>query len=362
MIFGLADNAFGDYEPQEQEDPVPSVSPLDSQIDALKVEIKTLEREILAQQAARQLNEEASEEKKQKELADLTRQIQSFKKSFEYEQKKVKHFELEIAKREGRLAEQQQALALQPDSEFYDEQAVAITAQNNALEQELRDLHKDIANEVGEGFDIDALLKTGGTARKRSEKLQKLRAEYSRLQGQAMDSKVKSAVDEAAGKANKNIEELIEKKAQLEVSNDTMRNKISRNRAKCDALEEESRALRMMDILLDEKLKHDEELIKHLRKFQDENPENLVLPEEEVPPVTYELVDQLRTQQNIIKGLLYKLGLAQKEMAEYTVPESFEFLVEQLGQLNQKCKSLSKALLTREAIATDKIERHVQEE
>ena len=361
MIFGLADGAYADYTPPE--DPAqPKANPLDAQIEALKLEIKTIEHEIQVHQAAQQIDEEASTEKKQKEIADLTRQVQSFQRSLEHEQKRVKHFETEIAKKEGKYAEQQQQLATQPDSEFYDEQAAALKAQNEQLEQELKDLHKDIANEVGEDFDIDELLKSGGTSKQRAEKLQRLNAECAKLKSQAVDYRVKSAVEGAADKVNKGLDQLLERKAQLEVSNETMRNKINRSRTKCDELEEESRALRMMDVLLAEKLKHDDDLIKHLEQIQGQNPNRTELPEEETPPVTEELVAQLRAQQNIVKGLLYKLGLAQRELAEYTVPAAFEYLVDQLNQLNHRCMMLQKNLLKREAAETAKIEQHIGEE
>ena len=361
MICGLADSAYADYTPPE--DPSqPKANPLDAQIEALKLEIKKIEHEIQVHQAAQQINEEASTEKKQKEIADLARQVQSFQRSLEHEQKRVKHFETEIAKKEGKYAEQQQQLATQPDSEFYDEQVATLKAQNDQLEQELKDLHRDIANEVGEDFDIDELLKAGSTAKQRNEKLQRLNAECAKLKSQAVDSRVKSAVEGAADKVNKGLDQLLERKAQLEVSNDTMKNKINRNRTKCDELEEENRGLRMMDVLLAEKLKHDEDLIKHLQQIHASDPTKVELPEEDTPPVTEELVAQLRAQQNIIKGLLYKLGVAQRELAEYTVPSAFEYLVDQLGQLNQRCMILQKNLVKREAAETAKIEKHIGEE
>jgi hypothetical protein len=117
-----------------------------------------------------------------------------------------------------------------------------------------------------------------------------------------------------------------------------------------------------MDVLLNEKLRHDTDLIMHLEEFQNANPETYVLPEEETPPVTPEIVEQLRTQQVIIQGLFYKLAIAQRELAHSTVPESFGFLVEQLDALNKRCMFLQKELLKREAAETEKIETHIGDE
>lgn len=355
MIFGIGDNAYADYEPPNDNSGDSSQNdPLDQQIEALKVEIKTIEKEIQVREAANQLNEESTAEQKQKEISDLERQITSFQKSLQLEQKRVDHFQKEITKREGKPIEA-------PPPDLTDETAAAIKAQNDQLQSELDSLYKDIQNEVGEGFDIDALLKTGGSSRKRAEELQRLQAEYAKMQSQAIDSRIKDGVGEAADRVNKELDALLEQKAELEVHNETMKNRIDKMRVKCDSLEEESRALRMMDVLLTEKLNHDKDLIKHLQEFKDKNaPEQL--PEEEIPPVTEEFVEQLKSQQNIIKGLNWKLVLAQKELDQYTVDESFSFLSDQLGQLNQRCQQLVVKILKREASETEKIESHIGDE
>lgn len=343
----------------------PASSPsdsLDSQLDSLKLELKTLEREIQVQRTARQLNEESSTEHKQQEIADLNRQISSFQRALDYEHKRAQHFQTEIALREGRLTEQQQILASQPDSEYFDEQAASIKAQNDQQSQELRDLHRDIANEVGDDFNIDEILQSGGTERKRAEELQHLQGEVAKLQSQAVNSRIQQSLDRAACKVVQGVDQLLTQKAELEVSIDTLRNQITRARTKLDSLEEANRALRLMDVLLNEKLRHDSDLIQHLEEFQNANPETYVLPEEEVPPVSTEIVEQLRMQQVIIQGLFYKLGVTQRELTEYTVPESFGFLVEQLDALNKRCLFLQRSLLQRESAETEKIEAHMGEE
>jgi chromosome segregation ATPase len=362
MIFGLGDAPFPD-DPPSQSPSEPSVDLLDSQIASLKLEIKTIEKEIQAHQAARQIDQEATTEKKQKEIADLTRQVTSFQRALEHEQKRIQHFQTEVARREGKLAEQQQLLAAQPDSEYYEEQVVALKSQNEQLAQELKELHREIANEAGEDFDIDDLLQSGGSEmRKRADELQRLQAEFAKLQGQAVDGRIKQSIERAADRNAQEADQLLSQKADLEAANETMRNKIKRTRAKCDSLEEASRALRMMDVLLTEKLAHDKGLIEHLEEFQASNAESLTLPEPETPPVTYEIVEQLRTQQMIIEGLFYKLGLAQKELSTYTVPDSFQFLVDQLDQLQGRCQMLQGNLLRREAAETQKIEGHIGED
>ena len=354
MIFGIGDNAYADYEPPNDEsgDTNPN-DPLDAQIESLKVEIKTIGKEIQVREAANQLNEESTAEQKQKEISDLERQIASFQKALQFEQKRTEHFQKEITKREGKPIEA-------PPPDLTDETAAAIKAQNDQLQSELDSLHRDIQNEVGDNFDIDALLKSGGTSRKRAEELQRLQAEFAKMQSQAIDSRIKDGVGEAADRVNKELDALLEQKAELEVQNETMKNRINKMRVKCDSLEEESRALRMMDVLLTEKLTHDSDLIKHLQEFKDKNaPEQL--PEEEIPPVTEEFIEQLKAQQNIIKGLNWKLVQAQKDLDHYTVDESFSFLSDQLGQLNQRCQQLVVKILKREASETEKIENHIGE-
>jgi chromosome segregation ATPase len=360
MIVGLGDAAFPE-EPAGQT--TQTDNGLDAQIAALKLEIKTIEKEIQAHEAARQIDQEAIKEKKRREIADLTRQVNSFQLALDHEQKRVQHFQTEIARREGKLAEHQQILASQPDSEYYDEQVVSLKSQNEQLGHELKELHREIANEVGEDFDIDELLQGGGNERKRLEELQRLQAEYAKVQSQTVNERIKQTIEKAADKRAEGVDQLVTQKAELEVANDAMRNKIQRTRAKCDSLEEASRALRMMDVLLTEKLEHDKELIFHLEEFQEQNPARETrMPDPETPPVTDEIVEQLRMQQMIIQGLFYKLGLAQKELASHTVPESFSFLVDQLDQLHGRCHMLQGSLLKREAAETQKIEGHIGEE
>jgi chromosome segregation ATPase len=360
MIFPLGDQIY------VNDDPIPSPSlpsdNLDSQLDSLKLELKTLEREIQIQRTAHQLNDESSTERKQQEIADLNRQISSFQRALDYEHKRAQHFQTEIARHEGRLTEQQQILASQPDSEYFDEQAASFKSQNDQLSQELRDLHRDIANEVGDDFNIDEILQSGGNERKRAEELQHLQGEVAKLQSQAVTSRIQQSLDRAACKAVQGVDQLLTQKAELEVAIDTLRNQITRIRTKLDSLEEANRALRLMDVLLNEKLQHDADLIQHLEEFQNGNPETYVLPEEEIPEVTIAIVEQLRMQQVIIKGLFYKLAMAQRELIGYTVPESFEFLVEQLDALNKRCLFLQKSLMQREAAETEKIEAHLGEE
>ena len=355
MIFGIGDNNYADYEPpQDEENNEASKDPLDVQIDSLKLEIKTIEKEIQVKEAANLLNEESTAEQKQKEIADLERQIASFQRALQLEQKRTDHFQKEITKREGKPIEP-------PPPDLTDETVAMIKSQNDQLQQELEALYKDIQNEVGDDFDIDALLKAGGTSRKRAEELQKLQAEYAKKQSQAIDSRIKDGIGEAADRVSKELEALLQQKAELEVSNETMKNRIDKMGQKCDALEEESRALRMMDVLLSEKLTHDAELIKHLKELHDKNlPEEL--PEEETEPVTEDFVEQLKSQQNIIQGLNWKLVLAQKDLDSYTVDESFSFLSDQLCQLNQRCQQLLSRFLQRKASETEKIEQHINEE
>jgi chromosome segregation ATPase len=362
MILGLGDTAFPNDSPNQTTN-TPIENALDNQIAALKLEIKTIEKEIQAHEAARQIDEEALKEKRRKEIADLTRQVNSFQKALDHEQKRVQHFQTEIARREGKLAEQQQILASQPDSEYYDEQVVSLNSQNEQLLNELRELRREIANEVGDDFDVDELLQSGGNERKRLEELQRLQAEYAKLQSQSVNERIKQTIEKAADRRAEGVDQLLGQKGELEEKNDTMRTKIQKTRAKCDSLEEASRALRMMDVLLTEKLEHDKELIYHLEEFQGQNPARAtVLPDPETPPVTDEIVEQLRTQQMIIQGLFYKLGLAQRELATQTIPESFSFLVDQLDQLHGRCKMLQGSLLRREAAETQKIEAHIGEE
>jgi hypothetical protein len=341
MIFGLGDRDFG------LDDPDPPDDPVDAQIESLKQEIRTLETQIQVQSAARELDAESSVERKQREVADLQRQLVSFQHALEYEQRRATKFQTEMARREGRLAEQQQQLVSQSDTEFFDKQAADLRAQNEQLGRELRDLRGDLANEVGEGFDIDAILQSGGGERRRIEELQSLQAEVGRLQQQDVTAWTRRGLDKAASRATAGTDQLLSHRAGLEAQVDQMHNKIEKARAKLDGLEEANHALRLMDVLLQEKLRHDEELIRHLGEFQDSNPQHLVLPEEDVQPLTEEFIEQLKMQRVIVQGLLYKLGLAQKELSANTVAVGYECLAGQVAQLWRRCKFLQTQLLKR---------------
>ncbi|OHT05642.1 hypothetical protein TRFO_26525 [Tritrichomonas foetus] len=354
MIFGIADNAYANYEPPQDDSENDQVDPLDAQIESLKNEIRAIEKEIQVREAAKQLNEDSTAEQKAKEISDLERQIASFTKAIQFEQKRVAHFQSEITKREGKPVEA-------PPPDMTDETVAAIKSQNDQLQSELEALYKDIQNEVGEDFDIDKMLQQGSTAKNRADELQKLKAEYAKRQSQAVDSRIRDGVGQAADRVSKELDQLLQQKAELEVGNETMKNSISKARQRCDALEEESRALRMMDVLLNEKLTHDRDLLIHLMEIKEKNTP-AELPEEDTPPVTEEFVEQLRSQLNIIKGLNWKLVLAQKDLDRYTIDESFSFLADQLGQLNARCQQLVEKILKREASETQKIEQHIEYE
>lgn len=343
-----------DEDSQGSEEENNSTHTYDDRIRALKAEILQLQKQIQIKEAEQQLNQDVSSEKKQKEINDYEKQISSFTRALEHEKKRQEKYQAEIAKREGRMVNEQELI-----ENSTDETVVSLRAQNEQFASELKALHQDIANEVGEGYDIDELLKNGSSERKRAEELQKLQAEVSKLQGQAVDKKVKNSIDGAADRVSKGLNDLIQQKAELEVKNEQMKVKIHKFRARVDSLEEESRAMRMMDVLLIEKLKHDAELIQHLEEYQENNQEQLELPCEETPPVTSDIVEQLKNQQNIVKGLCWKLSQSQKELSNYTVPDSFEFLCEQLSTINQRCIQLQKTLLKREAAETEKIEMHI---
>jgi chromosome segregation ATPase len=352
MIFGLGDPTYIADESYQPPGSGPTVDPLDTQIQALKTEIKALGREIESQSAAKQLNEDAIAEQKRKEITNLNRQVASFQKALELEQKRIQHYQTEIAKREGVL---QPAPSQSVDAESVEEQISTIKAQNDALSQELTALQRELANECGENYDIDELLKAGGSAKTRADELQKLQAEFVKAQGEVIAIRVKHDVDRAADKAAHGLEQLSRDKAQLEIEIESMVSKIGKSRVRCDALEEESRALRMMDVLLSEKLKHDQDLIAHLREMSN----NDVLVEEEAPPVTEEIIDQLRNQQMILRGLFYKLGVAQKELMDCTVTDGFGVLVDQLRQLNERCGVLQKRVLKQEMTETGRVESHL---
>ena len=344
MIFGIADNAYNDDSSGDDQ--------LDTRLTALRDEIRALEKEIQVQSAAKHLNDSSAAEKKQKEAADLERQVVSLGKALDHEQRRVSHFMSEITRREGKTPDQ-------PAPDTSEETAASIKAQNEQLQVELDQLHKEIMNEVGDDFDIDALLKKGSTARQRADELQRLQAEYAKRQTQAVDSRVKDVVGHAADRINKELDALLKQRAELEVRIGTLRNSVAKTRIRCDALEEESRALRMMDVLLNEKLAHDRDLLIHLLEIKEKNAP-AEIPEEDTPPVTEEFVEQLRSQQNIIRGLSWKLTQCQKDLDKYTVDESFSFLTDQLSQLNQKCQLLLNRLLKREASETQKIEQHIE--
>ncbi|KAH0787031.1 hypothetical protein GPJ56_009029 [Histomonas meleagridis] len=332
-----------------------TINPLDATIESIKQEIKAIEKEIQVQETTKQFNLEAQKEKNQKEIIGLDRQLTSLTKAVEYEEKRINKYQTNIAKIEGKTIEQQQ-----PQTNLTDDTINSIRTQNEALSKELKELYQEIANECGDDFDIDALLKKGGSSKARQDELQALQAEYAKLQGEAIDSRKHYGIGEAADRVNKSLESLITQKATLELSNEKMKSKISKIRAKCNSLEEESHALRTMDILLTEKLSHDRELISHLEELNGEKTEKN-LAEQKVPPVTEEFVEQLKSQQNIVKGLCWKLAEAQMELSEFQVSDSYSDLVDQLNQINKKCLQLQKKLLQKEAKETKNIELHIGE-
>ena len=351
MIFGFADVHFSDGEQEETQQEEIQRDPLDVQIEALQLEIKTLEKEIQIKEAEQKLDDDSTNERRQKQIADMERQISSFSHSIEFEQKRLAHYQTEITKLEGKPLPE-------PEPDTSDEQIAAVTASNEQLSLELKSLYRDIANECGPDFNIDELLKSNGsTAAQRVHELQSLQAEISKYREQ--DYRQIKGVDEALDKVSKIVDPLLAQKGDLEVEIASLKGKISRSREKVDKLEDESRALRMMDVLLQEKLEHDADLIPHLRELNEQKSKPIM--EEEVPKVTSEFVEQLRAQERIVQGLCWKLAQAQKELENQTVPESFTFLTQQLQQLNGRCIQLQNEFLKREIRVTNAVAEHIEE-
>ena len=245
-----------------------------------------------------------------------------------------------------------------PVADTTDETVQSITQQNQQLQQELSALKKDLISEVGEDYDLDEIIKTGGSSKKRAEELQRLQAIISKATNPYVDAKRLEEISEAGKKVYRSVDMLVSQKQQLITEIAEMKAKVKKYRTKVDSLEEENRALKTLDVLINEKLQHDDELIKHLQEMEDEKVHEL--PEMEVEPVSDEYIQQLLAQQQIVKGLCWKLAEAQKEVAKYQVPESFSFLADQLGQINKRCIQLEKAFMDRESNVTNEIQKYLE--
>lgn len=326
------------------------LSLLDKQIETIKAEIKALDKEIQVKEAQRFVEDDVNKERRIKELYELEKQVNNLTKAEEHEKARIGHFEAEIYRREKKQLPPQLI-------DTSDEVVQQLTKISDELTAELKSLRSELAAEVGDDFDIDEIIKTKGSAKKRAEELQSLQAVVSKATSTYVDSRRQNEISQAGKKAKIGVDTLMAQKKSLMNDVQDMKQQIKKARAKVDGLEEESRALRMLDVLLDEKLKHDAELIKHLQDHQ--SPNDMELPEMDIPPVTEETIFQLRAQQNIIKGLCFKLSLSQKELMGREVPENLSFMVDQLYQLNKKCIELQKKFLVKEEKHTDAIEQHI---
>ena len=324
---------------------------LDQQIEAIKAEIKALDKEIQVKEAQKFIEDDITKERRIKELSELEKQVNNLTKAEEHEKVRIDHFEAEIFRREKKQLPPQLI-------DTSDEVIQQLTKISDELTAELKSLRSELAAEVGDDFDVDEIIKTKGSAKKRAEELQSLQAIVSKATSTYVDSRRQTEISQAGKKAKIGVDTLMAQKKSLINDIQEMKQQIKKTRVKVDSLEEESRALRMLDVLLNEKLKHDAELIKHLQDHQSAN--DMELPEMDVPPVTEEIIFQLRAQQNIIRGLCFELSLAQKELMEREVPENLSFMVDQLYQLNRKCIELQKKFLVREEKHTDEIEQHVE--
>ena len=347
MIFGLGDIPY-DNDTSQQDS---NADPLDQQIEGLKAEIKAIEKEIQTKEAAQLLQEDVSKEKKQKELHDLERQVANLTKAVEHEEARITHYQQEIIKRETKQAPP-------PVADTSDETVQSITQQNQQLQAELKALQNDLIAEVGEDYDVDEIIKTGGSAKKRAEELQSLQAIVSKATSTYVDAKRQEEISEAGKKVIRSVDMLMSQKQELQKEVAELRSRIKKYQSKVNSLEEQNRALKTLEVLLNEKLEHDSDLIKHLQELDDETVHEL--PEMEVEPVSYEYIQQLLAQQQIVKGLCWKLAQCQMEVAKFQVPESFSFLADQLGQINKRCIQLENAFLDREAEATDKIQKYLE--
>ena len=348
MIIGLADVNYNDDNVPASD---PGLDPLDQQIQSLKAEIKAIEKEIQAKEAAQLLQEDVSKEKKQRELQDLEKQVNNLTKAVEHEQARIQHYQQEIIKRETKQAPP-------PVADTSDETVQSITQQNQQLAQELKALQNDLISEVGEDYDVDEIIKTGGSAKKRAEQLQSLQALVSKATSTYVDAKRQEEISEAGKKVIKSVDMLMGQKQQLQSEVSELKGRIKKFQSKVNSLEEQNRALKTLEVLLNEKLEHDADLIKHLKEIDDETVHEL--PEMEIEPVSYEYIQQLLAQQQIVKGLCWKLAQCQMEIAKFEVPESFAFLADQLGQINKRCIQLENAFLDREATATEKIQKYLE--
>jgi len=349
MIYGISDLNIDESNMESYE---PETDPLDKHINSLKHEIKILEKDFITKNAEKQLNDEVIKERRRKEATELERQINNLTKANEHEQTKVTFYQNEITKRETN-----QPVLPPPDTT--DETINLIRQQNESLSEEIKKIHQELQSEVGEDYDIDQIIKTGGSSKQRAQELQRLQAQYAKSQCTYVDAKRTDEINEAGKKIQRNLELLIQQKDQLQLEIQEMRSQIAKTQNKVDSMEEENRALRMIDVLLNEKLGHDFILIEHLRESLKDDEEEL--PEMEIPPLTDTFIQQLYAQQNIVRGLIWKLCLSQKDVARNQVPPSFSFLADQLGQLNKKCIQLQNAFLEREMTATLKIQEKLDE-
>lgn len=349
MIFGLGDTNYDISLPQQYNEN----DPLDEQIDTLKQEIKVLEKEIQAKEAAAMLQEDVSKEKKQRELADLERQVANLTKAVEHENTRINKYQTEIVRRETKQAPP-------PPPDTSDEITAQLIQQSDALAEELKQIQNDLIQEVGEDYDLDAIIQTGGSSKKRADELQALQALVSKTQSTYVDARRLDEINEAGKKIRSGVDTLVSQKQQLVKDVADLKEKVSKYQKKANALEEQNRALKTMDVLLTEKLQHDKDLIMHLDEIDNQRVHEL--PEPEVTPVSYDFISQLHTQLQIVRGLCWKLALAQKEVANYQVPEQFSFLADQLSQINKRCIQLEHAFIQREDAFTDKIVKYLEEQ
>ncbi|EAY18736.1 hypothetical protein TVAG_267680 [Trichomonas vaginalis G3] len=348
MLFGLGDNNY-DYAPPHQVD---ENDLLDEQIASLKAEIKAIEKEIQTKEAAALLQEDVSKEKKQRELADLEKQVANLTKAVEHENSRVNHYQSEIIRRETK-----QPPPPQPDTN--DETVSQLMQQSEQLTEELKQIQSDLIAEVGEDYDVDEIIKTGGSSKKRADELQSLQALVSKNQSTYVDARRLDEINEAGKKIRSGVDTLVSQKQQLTKDISSLKEKVSKYQKKANALEEQNRALKTMDVLLTEKIQNDQELLSHLEEIDNQRVHEL--PEPEVTPVSYDFISQLHTQLQIVRGLCWKLCLAQKEVSNYQVPEQFSFLADQLSQINKRCIQLENAFIAREDEATEQIVKYLEQ-
>lgn len=343
MIFGLTDqNSDGESNPQYDS--------LDTQIQSLRKEIKYFKNQIQVKEAENAINSQGNSDKKEKELKELQKQVDTLKQSNDFELSRIQKAQIQI----NYLENQQVDLPPNDNSEDILRQ---INSQNELITNELNLVRTALANEVGEDFDIGQILQTGGSAKKRAEELQKLQAIFAKSQSAFANTRRTKELNKVANKVQNEIIKLLSEKAKMKDEIEEMKNLIQTNRVKCDDLEEANRALRMMDVLLTEKIDHDKELLTHL---ENEPQREGIQVDDDIPELSVSFIDQLLAQQMIFKGICYKLGNAQAQLSSLEIDNSFLHLVEQLNQMNKRCIDLQNQIINREKQETESILNYLE--